>query len=65
MDASFVHLPPSLVVPDDGSDAAQLPDRIHPLHVEYLEKVALEQTFASALCLACVQRYVPVMDGQE
>ena len=61
MDASFVHLPRSLlaVAADDGDDKAALEQqqhhRIHPLHVEFLQSVA-DQTASSALCLHCVQR---------
>lgn len=57
MDASFVHLPPSLQVQNDWQCATEKAEhhRINPLHVEFLENVA-NQTTSSELCLFCVQR---------
>lgn len=60
MDASFVHLPPSLLVnsEDRGTDKSALQHhRVHPLHMEYLERIVNQTSATSELCLYCVQRY--------
>mmetsp|Transcript_8302 Transcript_8302/g.16674 ORF Transcript_8302/g.16674 Transcript_8302/m.16674 type:complete len:427 (+) Transcript_8302:63-1343(+) len=63
MDASFVHLPPSLQVQDDLQSATEKMEqhRINPLHVEFLENVA-SQTASSRLCLLCVHRIETAME---
>ena len=68
MDASFVHLPPSLLVDSSSSSSSHEDNkasrRIHPLHTEYLESLVAGNEnndtaptrSAAALCLHCVQR---------
>lgn len=67
MDASFVHLPPSLLVDsdEDRSSVALQQHRVHPLHLEYLESIIVNDddddneplsSPPSDLCLYCVQR---------
>ena len=68
MDASFVHLPPSLLVEsdEDRSSVALQQHRVHPLHLEYLESIIVNNddenggeplsSSSSDLCLYCVQR---------
>ena len=67
MDASFVHLPPSLLVQSGHSERGAiykaLQHRVHPLHLEYLESIVNNETGSSSsltsppeLCLYCVQR---------
>ena len=57
MDASFVHLPPSLQVQNDLESGIEQPQqhRINPLHVEFLESV-VNETASSNLCSFCVER---------
>ena len=57
MDASFVHLPPSLLVQSDDREVERaLQHRVHPLHLEYLEGIVNQTIPSSELCLYCVQR---------
>lgn len=57
MDASFVHLPPSLMVQQaDTGDKYGHQHHINPQHVEFLEGI-VHQTASSDLCLLCVERY--------
>jgi hypothetical protein len=59
MDASFVHLPPSLLLPQQGDSQTageqRTTDHRNPRHREFLEGIA-NQTFHSALCVVCVEQ---------